>query len=214
MKNSDSKLKIHQKFLKKIFGAETFHLPVRQAGFKLCIFNFRLRRTGFTLLETIVAIAILSMAMLGPLELASRTIGSAAVSQNQITAFYLAQEGIEYVRNVRDNNFLNGAGWLNGLEDCLGANGCVIDIPNYNPSSPAESSAACGSVCPNIKYDEAGGFFYNYASGESTIFRRTVKITAGVGGNSDEANISSVVYWKGKFAGKSVGVEEDIFNWR
>ena len=75
MKNSDSKLKIHQKFLKKIFGAETFHLPVRQAGFKLftCLSGrqalnspFRCGRTGFTLIELLVTISIftaISLAM-------------------------------------------------------------------------------------------------------------------------------------------------------
>ncbi len=172
------------------------------------------RSLGFTLLETIIAIAILSAAILGPLELASRTIGSAVVSRNQITAFYLAQEGIEYVRNVRDDNFLNGRGWLDGLSDCLGAGGCAVDVPNYDPANPSASSAACSGECPNIKYDEAGGYFYNYLSGEETIFRRTVKITPDIGGNPDEANVKSVVYWKGKFTGRSVLIEENIFNWR
>ncbi len=179
--------------------------------------NYKLKTdAGFTLLETIIAIAILSMAILGPLELASRTIGSAVVSQNQITAFYLAQEGIEYVRNVRDNNFLDPSNppWLDGLNNCFGADGCVVDVPNYDQNNPSDSSAACVGECPNLKYDGDTGYFYNHAYGDDTIFRRTVKITENIGENPNEANVESVVYWKGKFKGKSVVLQENIFNWK
>ncbi len=159
-------------------------------------------------METLVAITILTMATLGPMQLASRMIASARVSQNRIVAFYLAQEGIEYARNTRDNNFLNPPnGWLDGLDVCFGSDGCVIDVPNA-------SMVACAGECPDIKYDATNGYYYNYIKGVPTIFKRVVKIIPNVGGNSDEANVRSIVSWKDNIGEKKVVLEEDIFNWR
>ena len=39
----------------------------------------------------------------------------AYASQNKLTAYYLAQEGIENVRNQRDNNWLQSKNWTDNL---------------------------------------------------------------------------------------------------
>src|SRR3989338_9606391 len=65
------------------------------------------RYTGFTLIETLVAVTILTFAVVGPMFTASRSIVAAQLANDQITASYLAQEGIEYVREVRDNAYLD-----------------------------------------------------------------------------------------------------------
>ncbi|MEK7101886.1 MAG: prepilin-type N-terminal cleavage/methylation domain-containing protein [Patescibacteria group bacterium] len=61
---------------------------------------------GFTLIETMVAITILTFAIAGPMFTASRSIIAAQTARDQLTAMYLAQEGIEYVRMMRDNAYL------------------------------------------------------------------------------------------------------------
>lgn len=61
---------------------------------------------GFTLIETMVAISILTFAMAGPLFTADRAIVAAQTARDQLSAMYLAQEGIEYVRAMRDNTYL------------------------------------------------------------------------------------------------------------
>ncbi len=61
---------------------------------------------AFTLIETMIAVAILTLAVSGPLYTANRAIVSAQTARDQLTASYLAQEGIEYVRQMRDNEFL------------------------------------------------------------------------------------------------------------
>lgn len=61
---------------------------------------------AFTLIETLVAITILTLAVAGPSFIASRAIIAAQTARDQLTALYLAQEGIEYVRMMRDDRYL------------------------------------------------------------------------------------------------------------
>lgn len=74
---------------------------------------------GFTLVEAMVAISILSLAVTGPMIIAQKGIGAAIYARDQITAFYLAQEAVEYIRNVRDTNRINNISWLTSLTPCL-----------------------------------------------------------------------------------------------
>src|SRR3989338_3109725 len=141
---------------------------------------------GFTLIETLVAITILSAAVAGPMVLSIKNIGTASVSQDQLVAFYLGQEVFEYARNVRDTNILKeSADWLGGLENfkASGSAGCYADVKNNTVTN-------CGAVsCSNkLKFD---GQNYNYTNGEETPFIRTVKIDDTVGDGGDEAKIKN-----------------------
>ncbi len=166
---------------------------------------------GFTLLETLVALSVLTFAALGPLSLATYTIRAASVSQNQFTAFFLAQEAMEYIRNRRDSNILSGANWLDGMAPagagnglCRGVNGCIADVPNNNIQT-------CNPPgCSNIKYNSVSGL-YNYSSGSSTIFMRKFKLTYI---SNYEEKIEVTISWQDKFGLKSFTIEENIFNWQ
>ena len=91
---------------------------------------------GFSLVEVLVGASVLIISVTGTLSIIARNVSSAAIAAERVTAFYLAQEALEYVRGVRDNNAITGAsgGWLDGLDgagdspDCFSLNGCVIDV--------------------------------------------------------------------------------------
>ena len=162
-------------------------------------------KKAFTLIETLVAVTILSAAVAGPMALSIKSIGSASVSQDQLVAFYLGQEVMEYVRNIRDTNLINSSNdWTNGLGACKGVAGCYIDVKNNTVTD-------CGTGCPKLKFD---GQNYNYASGNDTIFTRTVKIDDTVGVGGDEAKVSISIKWTGKYGGKTMNLEDNVFNWR
>jgi prepilin-type N-terminal cleavage/methylation domain-containing protein len=61
---------------------------------------------GFTLLETLVAITLIVVAMSGPFLSAERAFIAALDAKNRMIASYLAQEGVEYVRMLRDTTYL------------------------------------------------------------------------------------------------------------
>lgn len=167
---------------------------------------------GFTLIESLVAITVLLLAVTGPLALATKVISDSSVSQNQITAFYLGQEGLEFIRNKRETNFLNNKSWLHGLNDCLSPAGCVIDVPNNNIQKLGTYNDC--NTGKQIKYDSAGKY-YNNQDGDCTLFKRIIKITEiSTGSADDEAKIECTVEWHERYGTKSIVLEEHLFNWK
>ena len=183
---------------------------------------------GFTLIETLFAILILTLAIAGPLTIAARGLNAALIAKDQTTAFYLAQDAIEYIRYARDSACLSAGAtpcpastWLSTVSACEGANGCYLDSSNNHPAAPTSCSAA---GCPVLNYDPTTGL-YTYAllggSGTATAptpFTRTIQIITPVGSgttNPGEATASTTVSWM-DVGGvpRSISVHEDIFNWQ
>ena len=73
-------------------------------------------KKGFTILEIILAIFILTTAIFGSFALIQQTVAGASLNQSKLIAYYLAQEGIENVKNIRDTNWLQGEDdWAAGM---------------------------------------------------------------------------------------------------
>ena len=74
---------------------------------------------GFTLTEVMIGIMILTVAIVSATNL---LVGLISTNQNNVTslqAYYLAQEGLEAVRNIRDTNWLHNQDWLRSESDAL-----------------------------------------------------------------------------------------------
>lgn len=158
---------------------------------------------GFTLIETFVAISVLMTAVAGPLTIASKGLSSATIAKDQITAFYLGQDAVEFIRHRKDTNALRGDPWLSGLEACIGSS-CTAD-------SKEDSLTSCGGTCPRLRYNDQSGFF-TYSLGVETNFTRDVLVTSV---NGHEAAVEASVSWTtvGGFT-RSFTVKEHIFDWQ
>ncbi len=78
---------------------------------------FKQKNKAFTLVETLVAISIFTVSILGLISVLASGISDIGYAKKKITATYLAQEGIEYTRNFRDNSVLFD---LNGVDNGWG----------------------------------------------------------------------------------------------
>ena len=184
-------------------------------------FNKIQQSKGFTLIETMVAITILLTTIVGPMEIASQSLFSAFYSRDQITAYYLAQEGIEYIRNSRDNYYLDSANsgntnWPTAFSDCVYDGtysfGCRID---FNTGIIKNDSLENAST--TLNYDSTSGT-YSYADGGSpSKYTRIVTISPDPSTNPDHILVSSTVSWSGSyFSGetKSFTIKETLYNWQ
>ena len=118
---------------------------------------------GFTIVETLVAITILMIAIAGPLSIASKGLTAAVTSRDQMVATYLAQESLEVVKNVRDNNVLTGASWINNMSSCTGGNKCDADY--------LDSSIKTGLSTYPLKVTSSNTYSHD-SSGTATGFSR------------------------------------------
>ena len=162
---------------------------------------------GFSLLETVIAIAILVAAILGPLTLASSSIRLASLAKNNLTAATLAEEGIDLIRTTRGNSLIAGStwdSWIMGLQsgDCFAAAGCRIDAQNSNVES------CIGFSCV-LNLD---GDLYTYASGNPSAFTRKINIVEIAPGV--EVRVKSTVSWRDRFGIKSFELTEQMLNWQ
>ncbi len=160
--------------------------------------------TGFTLLETLVAVAVLLMALMGPFSIAQQSLRSAYYARDQVTAYYLAQEGIEFVRAIRDQNYLGGSDWMTGLASCTGAP-CTVDMPNF-------VLAVCPSGnCERLKVSPTGGLF-NQSTGTDSKFTRRVQLTPVVDA-PHQMIVTVTVVWTSSGIPRSFSLQERLFNW-
>jgi len=90
-------------------------------------------QSGFTLLETIVAIFILSLAVVGFLSVMTRGISIGSYAKDEMIASFLAQDAMEYIRAKKNENILQapGVSWLDGTRQggapCDGGESCGVD---------------------------------------------------------------------------------------
>lgn len=122
---------------------------------------------GFTIMETLVAIFILLISITGPMVFSQNGLRAAFQSRDQVTAFYLAQDAVEFVKNMRDHNILepgssvggspdniaSGDHWLDGLVDCItegpGDFGCTINTTVDVADSGNNPVTECVTPSPN-----------------------------------------------------------------
>lgn len=178
---------------------------------------------GFTIIETLVAVAVLMLAVTAPLTLAERALSSAEVARREVTAFYLAQEAIEYVRNVKDANAVFGYGgkstWLSGLTTCTQASGCGIDPTSDVANSQIVPCDAAHNLCVLSQNDATRIFGYilghtpqTGVGWTTTEFKRVVSVN--VIDTDKEAKITATVSWGvGTPQGRTITVTSNIFNW-
>ncbi len=160
---------------------------------------------GFTLLETLVAVAVLLMALMGPFSIAQQSLRSAYYARDQVTAFYLAQEGVEFVRAIRDQNYLSGSDWLEGIGPTCTNTPCTIDFPNFTYATCPQG------VCAALRLSTIGGL-YNQADGPPTPFTRQILLTPSPT-NADQIIVSVTITWRSAGVARTFTIEERLNNW-
>ena len=181
---------------------------------------------GFTLIETMVAITVLALALIGPFSAVQSALNGSYVARDQLVATALAQEGAEYIRSIRDNNYLDSTrtgGWLDGfstnLTNCyssvIGATPtgyCTVDVTKGDFHSAASAvTSYTSSQTPPPLYQDASHFFTQVSSGNTaTKFTRTVRITTLT---TNEGKVVVTVTWTAGHQTHSITVTDNLQNW-
>lgn len=194
-------------------------------------------------METVVALAVILAAVVGPVSLITRGLFTFSFSKNKVIAANLAQEGVELVRLIRENNIA-----------CDAANGNAAHQWNRDPEGGAmpgrirldatDITAAvrpqCGTAAitsPRVSVSSCSDsdflLFdtdplsptygrYGYRSGTPTIFRRCIEVVSPVREAerdpqvpaSAQMDITSTVSWNERGMEKNVTLRERLYDWR
>lgn len=193
-------------------------------------------RSGFTLLETVVALAVILAAVVGPVSLITRGLFTFSFSKNKVIASNLAQEGLEAVRLIRENNvacdIVNGnPNWQWNRDP----DGGMLTRVRAGVDLQSFTTITCGSAVistPRLSVSCSGPLLYEsdpllenfgtygYRSGTATLFSRCVDISSppDVPDNSIPASaqmdVISTVRWNERGTERSVTLRERLYDWR
>lgn len=184
--------------------------------------------SGFTMIETLIAILILAMSITATMTVASSSLQASFYARDKIAAYFLAQEAIEMIKNKRDENGIanyTAGGGVHWLENIVAWDGLGGDCgPPNQFSQPFE----CGVDSLNdeivrcnlnsdcllyrgvdsgiLQHSADSNFGLGLEQVEATKFSRKIRIEEV---NDDEIKITVTVTWPGR----SFTVTEHILNW-
>lgn len=162
---------------------------------------------GLTLLEVIIAVFILTIGIGGAFALITQVTKTSSLPNSRLVASYLAQEGVEIVRNIRDSNFL-------GISNGSGGNwDDFIVIPlcgttEYEAIYSSTSLDCFGDSFLQIDGDNR----YIYASGVPTLFKRKITITPDIV-DPKKITVDVEVFWEEKGLPASVTAATEMYDW-
>lgn len=186
--------------------------------------------SGFSLVETLVAITVLLVLIVGPMSVVTRSSSSASLATEQSIAYFLAQEGAELAQKARDDlllSYVNGDisdPWgqfidpVGAYDDCIppyvgGSDGCGLTIADDADGSVVVRPCT-GTDCRLYRNDGSGDVRARYVHNPDltpTPYTRTITLEPT---GTREVKVTSVVSWRtGSIRdSQSVTVETYLFN--
>jgi type II secretory pathway pseudopilin PulG len=146
------------------------------------------KSAGFSLIEVVISVFLVAVGLVSSVQLISSGIYTSLDSRDQMIAAELAQEGVELVRNIRDNNWLNE-----------GNGGSFTYFPNNRQNCRIDKNYDY-DVTPNIGchinddkrlYLENNFYVHNSTNTTSTKFHRRLDISD----SSANRELKVYVYW-------------------
>jgi len=191
--------------------------------------NFKIKKDrGFTLVEAMTAIFILTFAIVGLMSIVSSSLFAARYARDDITVNYLLQEAVDYIRNDRDTGVFmsSGAGttetlwnnFYNRYSNCTLARGCTVDVLKDVVASPKQCPTG---GCPYLYFNPnpTNSAFYVTEDGSSMTgmvkskYQRKITVTRDVL-SPDQINVTVRIDWKNGNLDKTRTLTTSLARWQ
>ena len=195
--------------------------------------NIYKKTQGFSLIETLIAVSILMIAITGPFALVQAGLMSSYHQRNQVTATYLAQEALEFIKSIRDTNSYTQydatpKDWL-ASPDGLGnqslltlcpatspTSGCYVDPHQTLPGLTYVQTVPSGGLHYYMHLSTIGvGFEYDYNTAYAeTSFERIVSIKPiDLLTNHQEVEVTVTVNWRDGQLPRTYAISTHMFDY-
>lgn len=176
-------------------------------------FNYK---KGFTLIETLVALSIFSVSIVGIIVVSGQGLNDVNFVKTRFVASYFAQEALESARNMRDTNMLTlqqqgvadadqiWATFKSNTASCFSDTGCSLNTfsNDYTDTIACQTDYGCG-----FRYREEG--IFGYVDGEPGIYRKLFFTEV----SPNELLVTATAYWNQGSVQKQVSVSTYLFKW-
>ncbi len=181
------------------------------------------RKRGFTLVETLVAITILTLSILAPFDAVERVINSSRLAKDQLVASSLAQEALEYVRFFRTSNYLTDRSsydpmqGMDGNANRFNSSGsidcsthlCTIDGTQAQVGSVLGMCSGSTITTCNPLYVTSTGIYTQSGSGNTkTIFTRAFSYKQ----HTNYETVTVIVQWEDHGI-QTLTLTENLYDW-
>ena len=161
---------------------------------------------GFSFIELLAVMFIVNVALIALISMSMQAISTERFNRNVLIAAQLAQEGIELVRNIRDNDWQAGVSpgaFFNPANDGTYA----IDY------ALGPATALVGGVADSNSrlYLDSRGYYSHDNTGASTKFRRAITVATSV---TASTTVSSEVRFSDGVAEREYKVETVLYDWK
>lgn len=165
------------------------------------------KQKGFGIIETLVAIFLISVGLLAILGLSNSSIQSANYLKMKLIASFLAQEGVETIRFTREaNSDWDAWEWYNSNQRPVGS--AQNYLVQYDDDSWQDIANRSFVETPLEINDGA----YQYSSGTNSPFYR--KITLSKPSDNNEVKVEVEVKWQSRTGWQYIKAEDRLWNWR
>jgi prepilin-type N-terminal cleavage/methylation domain-containing protein len=184
---------------------------------------------GFTIVEVLIALTIFSIAVAGVITIAVQGGMNVNASKLTLTANYLADEGVELMRAMRDTSVVGATtttiGWnaytsVFGTTRCTVVSPCDID-PTIAPSTPSgpfpsiNNVVNCAMYCSLYTYTSGPkqGYYSSTLGGSGVTlspYRRQITVTPL---SANEVRVIVKVQYNIGTVMQTVTSSENLYNW-
>lgn len=163
------------------------------------------RKAAFSLIELLIAMGMIGLGLLGIASLASQNVRVQYYNKNTLISAQLAQEGLELVRNIRDNDWKSDdvISTEDSLEGLFNSN-FIIDYTSFRSGSDSIIANT-----PVLTIDNNG--FYRYGGSQETPFRRLITTSCN---NNGYCRVKCYVTWQGQGQSGNYEIEDYLYAWR
>ncbi|MGM0438973.1 MAG: type IV pilus modification PilV family protein [Patescibacteria group bacterium] len=172
---------------------------------------------GFTIIELLVACLVIVVGLLSVVSMIVNAFTATMPLSANLIASYLAQEGFEVVRRIRDENF-NERYSSGSDEDWYWAEGLIAeDEPSNTGSVHYDSQQLGGKEGEKLTIEDDTNLF-GYGPGEETDFIREITVekkehTYKDGQTTEYLLVTAKISWTEKGEPKKHEASTKLFNW-
>lgn len=176
---------------------------------------FTVNKKGFSLMEVLIAISLLLLVLIGPMQLLSQTGNSTKYATEQVSAYFLAQEAIELVHKYRDDllleyfrsEFLGSGNSINPMEmmsvdpiaSCYSGTGCGVYLTDIHEVNFVTCGSSAGAEACLLRESSSSLIKYTHSTTDTipTPFIRRVEIErVPESGRVTELKVTAIVEWR------------------